>query len=242
MTKAILLIAGMSSFLDAYSQPHYSHARELGFMAQPKAVVVQTYEARQNPDSSFGKVTKYPYNKQVTRFDKNGNITNCVNYTFDNIHAPFTDTIDITRTEYKYDGNRCINISIYAGDAKCIYNTRTWQSDKQYTDSSYAYASASETTPKLTTVSQITLDDNYRPSVTKRTSYLEVMRANSETKNSFRLHLRPYEPPIITTTTGTETYTHIIPDEKGNMQKAYYETGFSTHKEYLLEEYSYEYY
>lgn len=241
MTKAILLIAGMSSFLDAYSQPHYSHARELGFTAQPKAVVVQTYEARQNPDSSFGKVTKYPYNKQVTRFDKNGNITNCVNYTFDNIHAPYTDTIDITRTEYKYNSNKCINISIYSGDAKCIHNTRTWLGDKLYIDSSYAYASASDTSLKLTSVSLVTLDNNYRPSNTKRTSYYEVMRGYSES-NTFRLHLRPYEPPVTNTITGTETYTHTTRDEKGNIINAFSETGYAANKEYMLEEYSYEYY
>lgn len=241
MTKAILLIASMYSFIDAYSQTVYSHASELGFNGQPKTVIVQCYEAMQKPDSSFGKVMKHPYNKQITRFDRNGNIVNCVNYSFDNIHAPFTDTIDITRTEYKYKSNKCINISIYSGDAKCIHNTRTWLGDKLYIDSSYAYASVSDTSLKLTSVSLVTLDDNYRLSATKRTSYYEVMRGYSES-NTFRLHLRPYEPPVTTTITGSETYAHTTRDEKGNIINAFSETGYAANKEYMLEEYSYEYY
>jgi hypothetical protein len=225
----------------ANAQQNYTHAKELGFSGSPKTVVTQSFEARIGKDSTYQKAARYPYSKEVTRFMPNGNMANSISYWFDNIHPPYTDTIEMTRTEYMYNGNKCSGLIIYSNDVKYLKSKRTWQNERQYTDSTYIFSSRTDDTGKLTAITEVTLNEDYTPQKTKRTDLYKVMRNYGEGSSS-SVSLRENQPPIVSEYTPKDDAVFTTKDEKGNKLTAYFETGYSSYKEYMMEEYSYEYY
>lgn len=226
----------------AKAQPGlYTHATELGIAGSPKTIITQSYEARVGKDNKYEKAARYPYGKEITRFMPNGNIANSISYWFDNIHAPYTDTVEMTRTEYTYNGNKCTGLIIYSNDVKYLKSKRTWQNNLQYTDSTYVYTSRTDSTGKLIGITETTLNNTFYPVTTKRTEFYKVMRSYGE-GSSATVNLRENQPPIVITDTVKETAVYTTKDDKGNKLTSIYETGFSAYKEYMMEEYSYEYY
>mgnify|MGYP001166065836 CR=1 FL=1 len=239
MRYLIITICFLSAQLATAQSTQYSHAHELGYISKPKTVVMQAFEARKTTDGKFVKAAKYPYYKEVTRFGADGRVTNSIEYTFDNIHAPYTDTVSLSRAEYKYNGNRCTSITVYNNDVKFIQNNRAWHTDSTYTDSVYTYTSAKDSVGTLTAVALVTLSESHQVKNIKRTDYYDVQLG--EQNNNLAM-LRPYEPALIREVTPKEEYIHRTTDAIGNTATAVYETGFTEYKEYLQEEYSYEYY
>lgn len=219
----------------------YTHATELGFIGSPKTVVTQSFEARIRKDSTYQKAARYPYGKEITRFMPNGNIANSISYWFDNIHAPYTDTIEMTRTEYMYNGNKCSGLIIYSNDVKYLKSKRTWRNEHQYTDSTYIFSSRADDTGRLTATTEVILNEDYKPKSTKHTELYKVMRNYGE-GSSATVNLRENQPPIITESPAKDDAVYTTKDDKGNKLSAFYETGYSAYKEYMMEEYSYEYY
>lgn len=219
----------------------YTHATELGIAGSPKTIITQSYEARISKDNKYEKAARYPYGKEITRFMPNGNIANSISYWFDNIHAPYTDTVEMTRTEYTYNGNKCTGLIIYSNDVKYLKIKRTWQNNLQYTDSTYVYTSRTDSTGKLIGITETTLNNTFYPVTTKRTEFYKVMRSYGE-GSSATVNLRENQPPIVITDSVKETAVYTTKDDKGNKLTSIYETGFSAYKEYMMEEYSYEYY
>ncbi|HLO71541.1 MAG TPA: hypothetical protein VK167_11760 [Flavipsychrobacter sp.] len=235
----ILLFSLLSTV--CYSQSKYTHSAELGIAGNPKTIITQSYEARIGKDNKYEKAARYPYGKEITRFMPNGNIANSISYWFDNIHAPYTDTVEMTRTEYTYNGNKCTGLIIYSNDVKYLKSKRTWQNNLQYTDSTYVYTSRTDSTGKLIGITETTLNITFYPLTTKRTEFYKVMRSYGE-GSSATVNLRENQPPIVITDTVKETAVYTTKDDKGNKLTSIYETGFSAYKEYMMEEYSYEYY
>lgn len=224
-----------------HAQQSYTHAKELGFAASPKTIVTQSFEARVGKDSTYQKAARYPYSKEITRFMPNGNMANSISYWFDNIHTPYTDTIEMTRTEYTYSGNKCTSLTIYSNDVKYLKSKRTWQNDRQYTDSTYIFSSRTDDTGRLTATTEVSLNENYTPKNTKRTELYKVMRNYGEGTSS-NVSLRENLPPVVAEYTPKDDAIFTTKDDKGNKLTAYFETGYSSYKEYMMEEYSYEYY
>lgn len=222
-------------------QQNYSHAAELGFMANPKTVVILSFEARTGKDSKYEKAARYPYGKEITRFMPNGNIANSISYWFDNIHAPYTDTVEMTRTEYTYNANKCSGLIIYSNDVKYLKSKRSWQNDLQYTDSTFVFVSRTDDTGKLTAITVVSLSKDYTVQSIKRTELYKVMRSYGE-GSSATINLRENQPPIITQHSTENQPVYTTKDELGNKLTAFYETGYSEYKEYMMEEYNYEYY
>lgn len=235
----ILLFSLLSTV--CHSQSKYSHAIELGIAGSPKTIITQSYEARVGKDNKYEKAARYPYGKEITRFMPNGNIANSISYWFDNIHAPYTDTVEMTRTEYTYNANKCTGLIIYSNDVKYLKSKRTWQNNLQYTDSTYVYTSRTDSTGKLIGITETTLNNTFYPVTTKRTEFYKVMRSYGE-GSSATVKLRENQPPIVITDSVKETAVYTTKDDKGNKLTSIYETGFSAYKEYMMEEYSYEYY
>lgn len=240
MKLSLILLFSLLSTV-CYSQSKYSHATELGIAGSPKTIITQSYEARVGKDNKYEKAARYPYGKEITRFMPNGNIANSISYWFDNIHAPYTDTVEMTRTEYTYNGNKCTGLIIYSNDVKYLKSKRTWQNNLQYTDSTYVYTSRTDSTGKLIGITETTLNNTFYPVTTKRTEFYKVMRSYGE-GSSATVNLRENQPPIVITDSVKETAVYTTKDDKGNKLTSIYETGFSAYKEYMMEEYSYEYY
>lgn len=239
--QIIFLLCLILPARNANAQQNYTHATELGIAGSPKTIITQSYEARIGKDNKYEKAARYPYGKEITRFMPNGNIANSISYWFDNIHAPYTDTIEMTRTEYTYNGNKCSALIIYSNDVKYLKSKRTWQGNQQYIDSTYIFSSRTDDTGKLTAITEVTLNDKYTIQSTKRTELYKVIRSYSE-GSSASVNLRQNQPPIVTLHTNEDHPIHTTKDDKGNKLTAIFETGFSAYKEYMMEEYSYEYY
>ncbi len=242
MLRQITFLCGILFLMsNTYAQQNYTHATELGIAGIPKTIITQSFEARIGKDSTYQKAARYPYSKEITRFMPNGNMANSISYWFDNIHPPYTDTIEMTRTEYMYNGNKCSGLIIYSNDVKYLKSKRTWQNERKYIDSTYVFSSRTDDTGKLTAITEVTLNEYHTPQKTKRTDLYKVMRNYGEGTSS-SVSLRENQPPIVSEYIPKDDAVFTTKDDKGNKLTAYFETGYSSYKEYMMEEYSYEYY